>query len=346
MVGIDASGTVGLIGALIAGDRSPEKLRAEAADGLAKLEHPILVVLDDLDRLAPDELLLTFKLVRLLGRLPNVYYLIAYDEETLLDILMRTDLVGQAPGRAQQYLEMVQIRLDVPPLLIDQQVDLINAGVDDLCETRGIELNSDATARLQEAWRECLVHYLDQPRAVKRLLTQVDAFWGEVAGVNFVDFLLVTFLRTFEKASFDLVVERRAELLGETLAYEFRNESHRHRWERWQALIEARHPRNPEAVGALLPQMFLVLRSARENMTYGDEYKDENRRQCGIGSAEYFDRHIQVGVPAGDLPDKLVAVAVAQLRSGRPGPELEALEGSFAKDASKTVSQDRADRRA
>jgi predicted KAP-like P-loop ATPase len=116
VVGVDASGTVGLVGALIAGDRSPEKLRAEAADGLAGLEQPILVVLDDLDRLDPDELLFTFKLVRMLGRLPNVYYLIAYDEDTLLDILRRTDLVGDAPGRAQLYLEkMVQVRLDVPP---------------------------------------------------------------------------------------------------------------------------------------------------------------------------------------------------------------------------------------
>ena len=339
MVGVDASGTVGLVGALIAGDRSPEKLRAEAADGLAKLEHPILVVLDDLDRLDPDELLLTFKLVRLLGRLPNVYYLVAYDEETLLDILMRTDLVGEAPGRAQQYLEkMVQIRLDVPPLLIDQQLDLINAGVDDLCETHGIELHGDATARLQQAWSSCLVHYLDQPRAVKRLLTQIDAFWGEVAEeVDFVDYLLVTFLRTFEKASFDLVVERRAELLGETLDYELRNESHGRRWERWQALIEDRRPRNPQAVGALLSEMFLVLRSARENMTYDDGYKEDIRRRRGIGSAEYFDRYVQLGVPAGDLPDKLVAAAAAQLRNGRPGPELEELERWFEKDASRTA---------
>lgn len=339
LVGIDASGTVGLVGALIAGDRSPAKLRAEAADGLAELEHPILVVLDDLDRLDPAELLLTFKLVRLLGRLPNVYYLIAYDEDTLLDILMRTDLVGDAPSRAQQYLEkMVQVRLDVPPLLIDQQLHLINAGINDLCETHGIELNSDATARLQEAWSRCLVDYLDQPRAVKRLLTQVDAFWGEVADeVDFVDFLLITFLRTFEKATFDLVVERRAELLGETLDYGLSKEGHAHRWERWQGLVEDRHPRHPKAIGVLLSEMFLVLRSARENMTYGDDYKEDIRRRCGIGSAEFFDRYIQLGVPAGDLPDKLVAAAAAQLRCGVPGPELEELESWFEKDASKTT---------
>lgn len=339
MVGVDASGTVGLVGALIAGDRSPEKLRAEAADGLARLEHPILVVLDDLDRLDPDELLFTFKLVRMLGRLPNVYYLIAYDEDTLLDILRRTDLVGDAPSRAQQYLEkMVQVRLDVPPLLVDQQIDLINAGIDDLCETHQIELSSDATSRLQEAWSDSLVHYLDQPRAVKRLLTQVDAFWGEVAGeVDFVDFLLVTFLRTFEKASFDLVVEHRAELLGEHLDFALTKESHSTRWERWQAMIKERNPRDPRAIGAVLAEMFLVLRSARENMTYGSEYKDDVRRRSGVGSAEFFDRYIQLGVPANDLPDKLVAAAIAQLRSGHSGPELEELHAWFEKDASKTA---------
>lgn len=339
LVGVDASGAVGLVGELIAGDRSPEKLRAEAADGLSKLEHPILVVLDDLDRLDPSELLLTFKLVRLLGRLPNVYYLIAYDEETLVDILMQTDLVGPTPGRAQQYLEkMVQLRLEVPPLLIDQQIDLINAGVDDLCETHGISLNSDATARLQKAWNDCLVHYLDQPRAVKRLLTQVDAFWAEVAEeVDFVDYLLITFLRTFEKASFDLVVERHAELLGESLDYGLRDENHVNRWKRWREMIQERNPRNPQAIAALLSEMFVPLRSARENMTYGDGYKEDIRRRYGIGSAEYFDRYVQLGVPAGDLPDKLVAAAAIQLRNGSAGPELESIESWLERDALRTV---------
>ena len=36
--------------------------------------------------------------------------------------------------------------------------------------------------RLGSAWSDCLVRYLDQPRAVKRLFTQVDALWPEVDG--------------------------------------------------------------------------------------------------------------------------------------------------------------------
>ena len=83
VAGVDGSGAIGAVGAVITGDRSPARLRESAAEGLGKIDHPVLMVLDDLDRLAPDELLYTFKLVRLLGRLPNVYYLLAYDEATL-----------------------------------------------------------------------------------------------------------------------------------------------------------------------------------------------------------------------------------------------------------------------
>ncbi len=116
VAGVDGSGAIGAVGAVITGNRSPARLREVAAEGLKKIDKPVLMVLDDLDRLAPDELLYTFKLVRLLGRLPNVYYLLAYDEATLTDLLEATDLVGKGSGRAQQYLEkIIQVRLEIPP---------------------------------------------------------------------------------------------------------------------------------------------------------------------------------------------------------------------------------------
>jgi predicted KAP-like P-loop ATPase len=72
----DASGMVSKLGELIAGDASVTKTKALAEAALRDAGRPVLVVMDDLDRLTPDELLLTLKLVRLVGRLPNVYYLL------------------------------------------------------------------------------------------------------------------------------------------------------------------------------------------------------------------------------------------------------------------------------
>jgi predicted KAP-like P-loop ATPase len=137
------------------------------------------VILDDLDRLAPDELLLVFKLVRLLGRLPNIYYLMCYDEQTLLDVLARSDLVGDSHERALDYMEkIVQVRIDVPPLREVQ----ISQGVDNAINTilGDEELEPIDIERIAEAYREHLADRLTTPRAIRRLFAQVDAFYGPI----------------------------------------------------------------------------------------------------------------------------------------------------------------------
>ncbi len=336
-VGIDATAALREVFNLVAGDQSPERLRERAAKELESLAAPVLIVLDDLDRLEPAELLVTFKLVRLLGRLPNVYYLLSYDEATLEAVLGRTDLVGSGKGRARDYLEkMVQVRLDIPPLLAAQQVTLLNQGLDASLTRHGIELGQDAKVRLQEAWTYCLCKYLMQPRSIKKLLAQVDALWGEVAGeVDFVDFFLMTFLRTFERAAFELVIRERAELVGRpSLDYLTRDkESHKDRWKRWTESLKHEDVRHPEPVAILLSELFLPLRSARQNMSYGSHYSADIASRRGVGSDEFFDRYTQFGVPATDVSERAVAAAVSELRDGTTGSAVRALEERIPDDA-------------
>lgn len=339
VAGVDASEGMSMVGALISGDRSPTALHDKAVAGLNALEYPILIVLDDLDRLEPRELLFTFKLVRLIGRLPNVYYLMAYDETTLTDVLQRTDIVGDAPGRAQQYLEkVVQVRLEIPPMLLEQQLTLINEGISDLCERFGVRLSPDASERLQQAWNQCLSKYMTQPRAIKRLFTQVDALWPEVNDeVDFVDFVLMTFLRTFERSTFDLILANRDELLGTLWSLDMSREAHREKWERWHNLIEEAGARHPGEIAALLAELFLPLRSAKENMTYGSGYSEDIRRRFGVGSDEHFERYVQLGVPTHDLSESIVNEAVELWRRGEQGPALDTVSSWMDSDAAKVV---------
>lgn len=339
VAGVDGSGAIGAVGAVITGDRSPARLRETAAEGLSKIDHPLLMVLDDLDRLAPDELLYTFKLVRLLGRLPNVYYLLAYDEATLTDLLEATDLVGNGTGRAQQYLEkIIQVRLEIPPMLPEQQAALANAAIDETCARRGITLSAGTNRRMQQIWQDCLSTYLDQPRSVKRLFTQVDATWPDVAGeVDFSDFVAITFLRVFERPTLDLVVENRAEILQQASAFSFgtRQESPQDRWARWKQRIADAGPRHPDAIEALLAHLFIYIRGAREGTTYvGSSYQEDVTQRMGVGTSEHFDRYVQVGVPESDLPESTVRAAADELRAGEVGDALAELARRMGQDAS------------
>ncbi|MEU3114310.1 P-loop NTPase fold protein [Micromonospora chalcea] len=84
-----------------------EKLAAE----LSKLESPIVVILDDIDRLQPSEIRDIFKLVRLAANFPNVIYILAFDRHVVEEAL------DDPNGRGRVYLEkIVQAAIDLPAI--------------------------------------------------------------------------------------------------------------------------------------------------------------------------------------------------------------------------------------
>ena len=87
------------------------QLHEKVADALAALDQPVVVVVDDIDRLSTDEIRDIFKLVRLTASFPNLVYILAFDRgrvELALD-------EANVPGRA--YLEkIVQLGFDLPAI--------------------------------------------------------------------------------------------------------------------------------------------------------------------------------------------------------------------------------------
>lgn len=88
--------------------------RSKVQKSLALLEKPILVVLDDIDRLTTSEIRDVFKLVRLTANFPNVIYLLAFDRLRVEQALGEQGI----PGR--DYLEKIlQIGIDLPAVPAD-----------------------------------------------------------------------------------------------------------------------------------------------------------------------------------------------------------------------------------
>ena len=87
---------------IAAAARTEDERRTRLERKLRRAKRTILVVIDDVDRLHADELLSLFKAVRLIGRLPNVQYLLAYDETTVLGLLRGTDVASGDSDRARE----------------------------------------------------------------------------------------------------------------------------------------------------------------------------------------------------------------------------------------------------
>ncbi|MFG1697468.1 P-loop NTPase fold protein [Nonomuraea sp. NPDC049309] len=316
-VGIDASGALESVSAAIAGDESASAAKRRVEEALRATDRPILVIIDDLDRVTPAELLVVFKLVRLVGRLPNIYYLLCYDERTLLDVLRRTDLVGNEETRAQEFLEkIVQVRLDLPAFRERDAVALVNQGIGDLLAAYGLTLEPKAMERLTYAYDAHLRERLTTPRSIKRYFGQVNAGLISVANdIDLVDFLIVTFLRTMEPGAYNLLRRYRGELTGT----EYLPDKHEDRLGKWQKrLVDAGvSANNREGVLTLLGLLFPSIAKITQ-FGVGDA-----TRPRGICSIDYFDRYITFAVPDDDLPEAEFARAIEQILTDTAGYERE-----------------------
>ncbi|MFF7849819.1 P-loop NTPase fold protein [Streptomyces sp. NPDC007910] len=326
LFGLDSEGLVQEVSNRISGDTSASAAKRKAEEALRKAGRPVLVVMDDLDRLTPEELLVVFKLVRLVGHLPNVYYLISFDERTLLDVMQRSELVGNSESRARDFLEkIIQVRLDLPAFRERDADILVDRSLSAVLASHSLTLTASEQERLSEAYYRHLQGRLRTPRAIKRFFGQVDATLGQLTGnVDIVDFLLVTFLRTSEPRAYQLLWQHRAELTGTSVDLP----SRRDEWpeqctERWRTRLQDAGvaEQHLDGVIGLMGMLFAPLRQA---LGYGADTQAIALRR-GIGSIDYFDRYMVFGVPDDDLPEETFDTALQQLADGTPGPEADEL---------------------
>jgi hypothetical protein len=282
--------------------------------------------MDDLDRLTPEELLVVFKLVRLVGHLPGVYYLISFDERTLLDVLQRSELVGNSEPRAREFLEkIVQVRLDLPAFRERDADLLVDRSLAAVLASNSLTLTPGEQQRLSEAYYRHLQARLRTPRAIKRFFGQVDATLGQLTGnVDIVDFLLVTFLRTSEPRAYQLLWQHRAELTGTSVDLPSRpDEQPEQLIDRWRTRLQDAGvaEQHLDSVIGLMGMLFAPLRQA---LGYGANTQAIALRR-GIGSIDYFDRYMVFGIPDDDLPEHTFDTALQQLADGTPGTEADEL---------------------
>ena len=95
--------------------------RTKVEKSLAKLDKPLVVVLDDIDRLLISEIRDVFKLVRLTANFPNIVYVVAFDRNRVEKALSEQEGMS---GR--DYLEKIlQIAIDLPVIpdrVLHQQI--------------------------------------------------------------------------------------------------------------------------------------------------------------------------------------------------------------------------------
>jgi len=294
--------------------RSLTQQHAELEESLRGLEEPILVLIDDVDRLQPIELRELLRALRVVGRLPRVMYLLAYDERSLLDAL-RMGSVAITEERARDFLEkIVQVRIDIPPLLPDQAHALILDALGRVNEEVAVDLTEGQLDRLNHRWNLALHLLVSSPRHIRLVEGQLLATWGDVSGeVDVVDFISITIIRLLQPRLYLSLAENRHLLTGkESLLNLFRYAADRDGLKSDRAALRSCltgelswHLQN--GMGLLLNEMFPLLRDGSVDVANG------------IGSPAYVDRYFYTGIPSDDISDRLIAEGVRSIADGVGG---------------------------
>ncbi|RLY91646.1 hypothetical protein EAE32_10460 [Kocuria tytonicola] len=275
---------------------------AEASASLRELDTPVLVVADDIDRLQADELLALLKVVRLLGRFPGVHYLLAYDEQTLIENLRGASIGVADADRARLFMEkIVQYPLTVPPLLTHQMRWRLGNGLSDLLGNLR-RLWDENDTRMSDVF-PFIESQLTTPRAIDRFLAQVRHYLPlqKQNEVNDVDVILLTFLHLQFPDLYNALPRWKNVLTGVQQELDKvlgRREDIQPQWDELLNLVHDRGGRRDasEVMKALFPAL--------------NPYSVRNRSAPRVCVPDYFNRYFAHTIPQADIADAEILSAL------------------------------------
>jgi predicted KAP-like P-loop ATPase len=264
-------------------------LKAEISKALRESGRRFLFVLDDIDRLTPDEVREIFKVVKALADFPNVVYILAFDRKTVVEALQAAHKID-----GEAYLEkIVQAPFSLPAIDRARLRARLQEELGRLIDRfKGPVIDRTYWANV---YMDGLDPYITKPRDIVRLMNALTVTYPAVAGeVNAVDFIAMEFLRLFEPAVYGIVRDHPDLFTG------YSNDRHGGRRDAGKEFHEAWlsqvSQERREQVQALMKRVFPRLQSVWGNMGYSASHESQWRNALRVCSPEIFDVYFQFGV--------------------------------------------------
>jgi predicted KAP-like P-loop ATPase len=303
--GAVAAGAMNWLSGLIEQDDTVEKLHKELVRVLADQKKRFLIVIDDIDRLASDEALLMFRLVKSVGRLPNPIYLLVFDRQ-----LAEAIVAEKYPTEGPHYLEkIIQAAFDIPEPRPDDLRQQLWQVLSEIC---GAPDQAEGV-RFMNIFYDVIAPEIRTPRDLIRLGNNLAVTWPSVADeVDRADFIGVEVLRILRPAVYRALRANKARLCGiANRSVERRSPDMRGEYD--QLLLGGAPEHERERLRRGLMRLFPPLASIWSNVSYGEHSIAEWSRHRYVCASDHFDTYFRFSLGEDALPkneiDQLVARA-------------------------------------
>ena len=268
-----------------------EDLKAELTDSGRRF----LVTIDDIDRLEDDEIKSIMQMVKTIGRLPNVMYLMVYDREIVWQALdEKVDRVGPrfAENIVQQEVELPLPGKNALLTMLDEEIKFITADGED-------------SARWQYIVRDGVHRWINYPRDVLRFSNALKFAWPALQGeFDSQDLVAIEGIRLFDPIAFDWIRRNRDFLFSEGRYIMGADEDRK-------ANIEALKASLPPAVVEPVVELLTVLFPDHGKWLEGNRYVvSENhvasQARRGLASEAGYDSYFALRPTADAIPKSTI----------------------------------------
>lgn len=282
---------------------SLDKVRTALEARLRELDRPLVVFVDDIDRLEPEQIRMLLRQVKANANLPNIVFVLLFQPSIVERAL---DPVADNDGRA--FLEkVVQASFDLPAVPTSFVHRMFEEELSKIAGPYATEANGFSQRRWGNACIGCIQPLLRNMRDARRLISSIAVHMplhvvGDVFEVNIVDFLLLETLRVFEPDLHDALFRERGLVLQEGRF------SRGGRREVDQAaakeLLELVSEERRNIICDALKDLFPPLEWAYGGTNYADGFHRRWLTEKRVCTSRYFPRYFELQTTVGEISER------------------------------------------
>jgi len=278
-----------------------DKVRETLKARLSELDQPLVIFVDDIDRLEPNQIIALLRQVKANANLPNIVFVLLFQPS-----IVEQALNPIAAGNGHAFLEkIVQANFDLPKVPVSTVHSVFGDELSQRVEHYATETNGFLPMRWMQA-SKCIQSSLHNIRDVRRLISSIAIYMplhvnGSVFEVNIIDFLLLEVLRVFEPDLHDALFGEKDLLAQERLpsdkAQQDRNKKAAAK------LLELVPEERRDIPKNVLKELFPLLEWAygdRDSLRHSSRWLDEKR----VCTSRYFPRYFELQTTEGEISER------------------------------------------
>jgi hypothetical protein len=287
-----------------------DKLREALEGRLRELDRPLVVFVDDIDRLEPEQIRMLLRQVKANANLPNIVFVLLFQPSIVESAL---DPVADGDGRA--FLEkVVQTSFDLPAVPMSIVHRVFGEELSELAAPYATEANGFSQTRWGNAFVGCIQPMLRNMRDARRLISSIAVHIplhaaGDVFEVNIIDFLLLEALRVFEPDLHEALFRERELVLqkGRYPGYG-RRDADKAAAERLLDIVSEEHR---VVAQDTLKELFPPLEWAYGGTNYADGFHSRWLAAKRVCSDRYFPRYFELQTAVGEMSERRFVALLA-----------------------------------